>query len=163
MKNIIQQRNRDLCEAARLLADDGALTLDEIAEKLEQMQAPRFYVSRDYAYTSILRLRKGHMDGCHGDAYEKWKAFDAEVRSYMARHRFVSLIEAVDYVANEVPAPRFYLKKATLVRMLQYMNRRSRIAFRRDLLGVNRNGRKFIRHSPVASRRVYISSVSKVG
>ncbi len=163
MKNIIQQRNRDLCDAARRLADSGVLTLDEIADKLEIMPAPRFYVSRDYAYTSIMSLRNGRMAGRAVALREKWEAFDAEVRAYMSRHRFVSLIEAVDYVANEVAAPRFYLKKSTLVRMLQYMNRRSRIAFRRDLLGVNREGRKFIRHSPVSSRRIYIGSASKVG
>lgn len=152
MKNYIHQRNLDLCDAARRIAAEGALSLEEVADRLMECEAPGYYVSRDYAYTAVLQMRRDGMAGKRPAVRARWKAFDAAVADYMSRHRYVSLLEAVDYVAHEVKAPGFFLEKASLLRMLRYMNRQSRLLHRRDLLGVNRNGIKYIRHSPRRAR-----------
>jgi hypothetical protein len=148
MKNFLHQRNLDLCRAALSIAQSGALSLTEIADQLMATPAPSYYMSRDYAYSALLRYRRGLMAGKRPLQLARWEALDGDVRRYMEHRRYASLIEAVDYVVNNRPAPGFFLEKVSLVRMLQYMNRRSRLTSRRDLLGVNRLGAKFIRHSP---------------
>lgn len=148
MKNFLHRRNVDLAEAACRIARSGAMTLDEIASRLQSAEAPSYYVSRDYAYSVLCRMRRRGLGNVRPMIRARWEAFDADVRRYMQRRPSVSLLEAVDYVAHEKRAPSFFLEKQSLVRMLQYMNRRQRLVSRRDLLGVNPQGVKYIRHSP---------------
>ncbi|MCM1292517.1 MAG: hypothetical protein NC111_00990 [Bacteroides sp.] len=122
MKNyttMTQRRDSDIISAARKILDrHPGLSVSQLAYKLQSVPAPRFYVSYCYASSEVGRMMAGEQPMAKSpEKRRQWQELLEMVRKSMLRRRG-GMGQAVARVLNECGASSFYLRYATLLRIL---------------------------------------------
>lgn len=104
-------RNKELMRAFKLAYEaDGALTIDELAERIVNTPCSRFWVSSERAMVVVSDLIKGKpaLDGMRPTKRDMFQEIFNRVGALKEQRPKLPLREAVSFVVH-TPAPKFYM------------------------------------------------------
>lgn len=130
MLHLYQLRNNDfirLCRKMTLDAPSGEyLTERRVIEEALNREAPRYYVTFDYAYRMLRQWRKGVVVGGDTIRQKQWAELAAKVDALIAENSALTDSTALGRVLAFDTASRFFISPGYALRLIQRIRQENR-------------------------------------
>lgn len=131
MKNILDERNRLLCQRVKGYyavggGNEGNVTMDDAVDGALKSLAPRFFVSYDAAYRNVSL----HLRGVVGKTTGRQKLYAEmarRVKTLMEQNPGMRYHVALNKVMDESAAPGLYLTPAYMKRLFYKLQKNNRL------------------------------------
>ena len=100
-----------------MLSKNKNLSVTQLIEKLEELPAPRFYVSTQCAINMVHRIRKGLETNMRGKRREMYEEIMARLEEEKRRHPKKSNYDQMEDVLAK-PAPSFYMTGKSMYKII---------------------------------------------
>jgi hypothetical protein len=107
----------------------GKMSVMELIERLEELPAPRFYVSTQCAINMVNRIKKGVATNMRGKRREMFEEIMARLETEKRKHPQKSNYDQMEDVLAQ-PAPSFYMTGKSMYKIINSHlkeNRRRRL------------------------------------
>ncbi len=123
MLHLYQLRNNDFIRMCRKMTLDApsteSLTVRRVVEKALDREAPRYYLTFDYAYRMLRRWRKGAVVGGDTIRRKQWAELAAKVDALIAKNPALTDYTALGRVLAFDTASRFFISPGYALRLMQ--------------------------------------------
>ena len=123
MLHLYQLRNNDFIRMCRKMTLDApsteSLTVRRVVEKALDREAPRYYLTFDYAYRMLRRWRKGTVVGGDTIRRKQWAELAAKVDALIAKNPALTDYTALGRVLAFDTASRFFISPGYALRLMQ--------------------------------------------
>ena len=100
-----------------MLSENRGMSVTQLIEKLEELPAPRFYVSTQCAINMVHRIRKGLETNMRGKRREMYEEIMARLEKEKLKHPQKSNYDQMEDVLAQ-PAPSFYMTGKSMYKII---------------------------------------------
>ena len=100
-----------------MLSKNRGMSVTQLIEKLEELPAPRFYVSTQCAINMVNRIKKGLETNMRGSRREMFDEIMARLEKEKKRHPQKSNYDQMEDVLAQ-PAPSFYMTGKSMYKII---------------------------------------------
>ena len=102
---------------AMLSKSKGKMSVTQLIERLEELPAPRFYVSTQCAINMVNRIKRGVAQNMRGKRREMFEEIMARLEKEKKRHPQKSNYDQMEDVLAQ-PAPSFYMTGKSMYKII---------------------------------------------